>query len=264
MRVYQRCLTHARVAADDARGTAIIMKTLSRLATALFIFAVPLFLVTANVRFAASETRLHRWGFREYNVDQTTRMSFDELDRADEDIVRYFADDRSSLRVRVTVAGQETQLFTDEETLHMRDVKTLIRAVYRLNEASLAVIIAYVGAVVLWSRERSIRQLAKSSLIGLAVGVAFVAVVGGLAATGFDAAWTQFHELAFRNDAWQLDPDTDRLIQMFPEPFWQDMTFLVGGLTLVEALLVLAVAGSYLLRTRRPGPESGESYVFEG
>lgn len=237
------------------------MRTLPRLATVLFVLAVPVFLITANVRFVASDTAIHRWGFREYDVDQTTRMSFSELDRADEDIVRYFEDDRSSLRIQVDIDGQETALFTDEETLHMRDVKTLMKAVYRLNEVSLAVILAYIGAAVLWSRERGLRELAKHSLYGLAVGVVFVAVVGAFAVVGFDAAWEQFHEIAFRNDAWQLDPDTDRLIQMFPEPFWQDMTFLVGGLTLVEAVLVVAVAAGYLLRTR--GERWGEEEGYE-
>ena len=236
------------------------MKTASRLATTLFVLAVPLFLITANVRFVASDTLFHQWGFRQYDVDETTRMSFDELDRADEDIVRYFEDDRSSLRIQVDIDGQETPLFTEEETLHMRDVKTLMKAVYRLNEVSLALILTYVGAVVLWSRERSLRDLARQSLYGLAVGVVFVGVVGVFAVIGFEAAWETFHEIAFRNDAWQLDPDTDRLIQMFPEPFWQDMTFLVGGLTLLEAFAIVALSAGYLLRTRGERWSDQEGY----
>jgi integral membrane protein (TIGR01906 family) len=225
------------------------MKTLARI-----VVAVPVFLVTSNVRFVASDTWFHQNGFRTYNVDQTTGISLDELDAADEDLVRYFEDDRSTLRIQVDVDGQETQLFGEEETLHMRDVKTLMRAVYRLNEASLAIILAYVGGVVLWARERNARDLARYSLFGVGVGVLLVGFVGVFAVTGFDEAWTTFHEIAFRNDAWQLDPDTDRLIQMFPEPFWEDMTFLVGGLTLAEVLLVVSAASSYLVFAR---PRSG-------
>ena len=223
------------------------MKLLARLATALFIISVPVFLVTANVRFAAGDSWFTREGFRTYEVDQTTGLSFQDLDRAADDMVRYFEDDRSSLRTQVTIAGQETALFTEEETSHMRDVKGLIRVVFRLNEASLAVILAYIGAVVLWTRERTPRQLAKYTLAGVFVGFVLVAAIGAFAITGFDAAWTKFHEIAFQNENWRFDPDTDRLIQMFPEPFWQDMTYLVGGLTLFEVLAVVAVAVSYLL-----------------
>ena len=52
------------------------MKLLARLATALFIISVPVFLVTANVRFAAGDSWFTREGFRTYDVDETTGLSF--------------------------------------------------------------------------------------------------------------------------------------------------------------------------------------------
>ncbi len=236
------------------------MKLFATIATALFVLSVPIFLVTANVRFAAGDSWFTKEGFRTYHVDQTTGVSYEELDVAADDIVRYFEDDRSSLRIPVTINGRETSLFNEEEISHMRDVKNLMRAVYRLNEASLAIIIAYIGGVVLWTRERSPRQLAKYSLFGVGVGLVVVGVVGAFAATGFDEAWTKFHEIAFRNDLWRLDPRKDRLIQMFPEPFWQDMTFIVGGLTVIEVLAVVSASVSYLVFGRPSDAEASAAY----
>ena len=209
------------------------MKSLARLATVLYIVALPVFLVSANVRFVASDSWFSKDGFRRHRVEETTRVSLPQLDDAADDITRYFEDDRTVLRIPVTINGQETSLFNERETDHMRDVKTLMRAVFRLNEVSLAVILLYVGAVVLWARERTPRDLARYSLFGLALGLLVVGTVGAFAVTGFDAAWTKFHEIAFRNDLWVLDPARDRLIQMFPEPFWEEMTYLVGALTLI-------------------------------
>jgi hypothetical protein len=34
---------------------------------------------------------------------------------------------------------------------------------------------------------------------------------------------------------------------MFPEPFWEEMTYLVGILTVVEVLAVVVVAAGYLI-----------------
>ncbi|HNO66656.1 MAG TPA: TIGR01906 family membrane protein [Tepidiformaceae bacterium] len=223
------------------------MKSLARLATVLYIVALPVFLVSANVRFVASDSWFSKDGFRRHHVEETTRVSLPQLDDVADDITRYFEDDRTVLRIPVTINGQETSLFNERETDHMRDVKTLMRAVFRLNEVSLAVILLYVGAVVLWARERTPRDLARYSLFGLALGLLVVGTVGAFAVTGFDAAWTKFHEIAFRNDLWVLDPARDRLIQMFPEPFWEEMTYLVGALTLVEAVAVVSVASLYLL-----------------
>ncbi|MGE3075710.1 MAG: TIGR01906 family membrane protein [Dehalococcoidia bacterium] len=236
------------------------MKLFAPIATALFIISVPIFLVTTNVRFAAADSWFTKQGFRTYHVDQTTGVSYQELDRAADDIVRYFEDDRSSLRIQVTIDGKETSLFNEDEISHMRDVKNLIRVVYRLNEISLAVIIAYIGGVVLWTRERSPRQLAKYSLIGVAVGLVLVGAIGAFAATGFDQAWTRFHEIAFQNQNWRFNPSKDRLIQMFPEPFWEDMTFIVGGLTLIEVLAVVSVSVSYLVFGRRSDAEATVDY----
>jgi integral membrane protein (TIGR01906 family) len=74
--------------------------------------------------------------------------------------------------------------------------------------------------------------------------------------TGFEAAWDRFHRIAFRNDLWQLDPERDRLLQMFPEPFWEDMTYLLGIMTVAEALVILAISLGYLVKDRKPRPRS--------
>jgi len=67
---------------------------------------------------------------------------------------------------------------------------------------------------------------------------------------GFDSAWTQFHQLAFSNDFWQLNPRTDHLIQMFPEAFWQEVTTLIVMAILLEAFLIVGASVVYLLLTR--------------
>ncbi|MCZ2109166.1 MAG: TIGR01906 family membrane protein [Dehalococcoidia bacterium] len=228
------------------------MVILSRFAAACFVLALPVFLITSNVRFLASDTAFYRHGFREYHADRATGVPMADLDRAAGEIVDYFEDDSATLRIIVTADGQESSLFNTRETEHMKDVKSLIRVVYRSNEISLVVVLAYIAAVVLWARERSVRALAVLSLAGVGTGLAVVAVIGVFALTGFDAAWTRFHELVFSNDLWRLDPATDHLIQMFPEGFWQEATFIVGGLTLAEAAVIVIVSLGYLVVSRRP------------
>lgn len=231
---------------------------LARLAARLaFIVALPLFLVTANIRWLAGDVAFYERGFREYDADQTTGIALAELDRAARQIVAYFENDAGDLRIIVSEDNREASLFNEEETAHMRDVKTLMRGLFRLNEIALAVVIAYVAGVVLWARERSLRGLAWDALSGVALGFLVVSAVGALALTGFDEAWTRFHEIAFTNDFWQLDPDTDHLIQMFPEPFWEEATLFVAVLTLAEVFLVVMLCAVYLLVSRRRVPAPG-------
>jgi integral membrane protein (TIGR01906 family) len=227
-----------------------LVRTVQVLAAAAYMAALPLLIVTAPVRWLASDVAVYERGFRAHDSAARTELPLAELDRAARDIIDYFENDARDLRIVVTVNGVEEALFNDREVAHMRDVKQLMRALYRVNEVALVVVLGYIALAVVWAGERSVRGLAKLSLGGLAAGSVVIGSIAVFALTGFDQAWTTFHEVVFRNDLWRLDPDTDRLIQMFPEAFWQETTYLAGGLMAVEALAVLALCAGYLARTR--------------
>ncbi len=223
----------------------------TRLAAVAFVIALPVLLITSNVRFLLSDVRISHDALRDHDAAGTTGIPLAELDRAAGEIIDYFENDAETLRIVVSRNGQEEPLFSEREIQHMADVKTLVRAVYRVNEVTLAIVLGYIACAVLWARERSIRGLAKLSVAGVAAGFASLAVVGAFALTGFDQTWNRFHRIAFSNDLWQLDPDTDRLIQMYPEPFWESATYLAGVMTLAEAAIIVIAATAYLLLARR-------------
>ncbi|HWO94626.1 MAG TPA: TIGR01906 family membrane protein, partial [Dehalococcoidia bacterium] len=206
-----------------------------RAASALFVVALPILLITTNVRFAGTETRLWEWGFDRYDAEGTTGIDRPELDRAADQIAAYFTNDEPYLRIKVEDDGRLQPLFNQRETAHMADVKDLFGLTFAVQAVALAYVLSYVVGVFVWEQASPLGVLARQVLLSLAVLAGAVIVIGGIALVGFDAAWEQFHIIGFDNDLWQLDPDTDHLIQMFPEDFFFDMTLLVGGLTLLEA-----------------------------
>lgn len=234
------------------------MRYVGMVATVGFVLALPILLFTTNIRFLASDSGYLESGIRRHDAAESTGIALGELDYAVGAIVRYFEDDAETLRLLVFADGEEAALFSAEETIHMQDVKGLMRTIFRANEVSLGFVLAYVAGTVLWSGERSARGLAKETLAAVGVGAALGLAVGILAIVGFDSAWERMHEIIFTNDFWLLDPTTDRLIQMFPETFWQEATFIVVGLALGEAVVLIAVAGAYLWFTRPPRPETDE------
>ncbi len=239
-----------------------------RLATILFIVMLPVLLVTSNIRYLLGDVAFYKYGFREYDAEQVTEVPLYELDRAAAEMVSYFENDANELRIVVSERDREVALFNQQEVTHMRDVKALVQLMFRLNEVALAYVMLYVAAVILWAREKPLRSLAFESLMGIGVGIAVLVGVGVFALTGFDAFWTKFHEIAFSNDLWLLDPDTDRLIQMFPEPFWQQAVYLLGAMTLVEVAAITLVSLGYLVFTRRalpppPAPRRPERPIRE-
>ncbi|MFN0146120.1 MAG: TIGR01906 family membrane protein [Dehalococcoidia bacterium] len=236
------------------------MRWFARAATAFYVIALPLLLITTNVRFLAGEVRLYERGFREYDAAERTGLALPELDRAAREVIDYFENDSATLRILVTRDGEEISLYNARETAHMKDVKALIRAVFRLNEISLAYVLTYIAAVFLWAGAGSSRRLAVETLGGIGVGVLVVGVVGAFAITGFDAAWSQFHELFFSSGSWTFNPATDRLIQMFPEPFWQEETYILAALTVAEAVVLAVASVSLLVFARgKGGPSAGDA-----
>ena len=234
------------------------MRILPAIASVGFVLDVPILLFTTNIRFLASDTGYLEGGLRRHDAAENTGIALNELDYAVGAIVRYFEDDADTLRILVFTGGQETALFSEDETLHMEDVKGLMRAIFRANEVALGFVLAYVAATVLWAGERSGRTLAKETLAAVGAGALVGVAVGIVALVGFDGAWNQLHEILFTNDLWLLDPRTDRLIQMFPETFWAEATFIVVGMALAEAVVLVGAAGGYLWFTRPPRAEQDE------
>lgn len=215
----------------------------------LFILAIPVALITTNIRVAVSEQRVYDYAVQTYGAAVVSGIPEDELLRANGEIRDYLTSDGAgalSIKVRNT-RGVNGPLFTARETAHMADVRDLVQVMFAVQILSVAALLLLaVVMLVLWPA----RALAMATLCGALLTAAILGGAGLVAASGFDSAWTQFHELAFSNDFWELDPDTDHLIQMFPEAFWQKITTLIVTATLLEAVLMVGLSGSYLLLTR--------------
>lgn len=219
----------------------------------LFIISIPVALITTNIRVAVSEKSVYDYSVRTFDAEEASGIPEAELIRANGEIHDYVTGGDGPLAITVTnVAGERESLFNVQETAHMADVRDLVGAMFVVQVISVALVLALaVVMVVLWPP----RALAAAALSGAVLTGVVLGTVGLLAVTGFDAAWAQFHGIAFTNDFWRLDPDTDHLIQMFPESFWFRATLALGVVTLLEAFLIAAAASAYLILSK-PVPET--------
>ena len=219
------------------------------LTIALFILAIPVALITTNIRIAVSEQRVYDYSVRTYGAAAASGIPEAELLRANGEINRYLtSEDPGPLAIEVSNSrGVSGPLFSAKETAHMGDVRNLVQLLFQAQIIAVAAVLTLaVIMLVIWPP----RALAMAALCGALLTGGILGAAGVVAASGFDSVWSEFHVLAFSNDFWQLDPDTDHLIQMFPETFWQEITTLIVVATLLEALLLLGTAAAYLLLSR--------------
>ena len=227
-------------------GTSIGPKIAARLAFALGVFAVPLFLVTATVTWAVNDLRLYKYGFDKYDVALVTGIEREGLVAAARQIRGYFNSPGQPLKIRATAFGEERELFNDREVVHMADVKRLIWGVYGVGAGAVAYLLGLAGVGFFLRRRAFAPVLSRCLLWGSGLTLVLVVVVGLIAVVGFDSLFLFFHRVSFSNDFWMLDPRRDYLVMMFPNGFWFDATLFVALATVVEALVFGGATGGFL------------------
>jgi integral membrane protein (TIGR01906 family) len=225
----------------------LALRFIRQIAALLFIVALPVAIVTTNVRVAMNEPRVYNYAIDHYDAVETTGIPRAELVRASGELRSYFNNEEDRLFVRVVDEGQSIALFNEREVAHLSDVKTLVQAVFRVQEGAIVFVIAYVVMVFLWAREGNLRRLAREMLVSGGAALAVLAAFGAIVLMGFETAFDRFHVIAFTNGNWKFDPRSDHLIQMFPEAFWEDVTLWVSLATLAE-LALLSAAAAVVLR----------------
>jgi integral membrane protein (TIGR01906 family) len=155
-----------------------------------------------------------------------------------------------------------TPFYDPAEAAHMRDVRLVL--------LGFLVVAGLSGLLVLLAVARSGRQPVTWRAIGRggAVLAGVIAVAGLFSLVAFDRAFELFHQVLFPGGNWTFDPSRERLVQLYPLPFWQ-LTSAVFGVLAIGAGLVVwrlgrgrarRVAGAQQLASRsarRVGNETG-------
>ncbi len=212
------------------------------LATAALILAMPVFLVATNVRLAFNSVQLYTYGFERYDVTRTTGLNEAQLKSVATEFRDYFNTRDEFLDIRVVLDGEERPLFNQNELLHMRDVKGLVRGVYSVQLITGLYMLVYMAVVLAASRGRGLRRLSGRVLAGSVFTIGLVAAIGVASLVGFDYLFYQFHVISFSNDLWLLDPRDNYLTRLFTEGFFLEATIFVAAGVILQALLLGALA----------------------
>jgi integral membrane protein (TIGR01906 family) len=218
------------------------------LVSVAFVLLLPLLIIGTSLRGLVTDRDFMLRGFRDYNVAATTGLDDPQLQRIADAFVAYFQAPPGQLQMQVTAFGQSRLLFNDREVAHMEDVQALIQFFLRMQLVAAAVVL--LRLVVALVVDRGVVNLGRDMLLSTALMVAVILLVAVASAIDFDALWTRFHQIAFRNDLWLLDPTRDYLIMLFPEPFWFAATIRMATSVALQTLLVAVVGAGMFLSPR--------------
>jgi integral membrane protein (TIGR01906 family) len=220
-----------------------------------FVLLLPLLIIGTSLRGLVTDRDFMLRGFEDNNVATTTGLDDAQLGRIADAFVAYFQAPRGQIQMQVTAFGQPRPLFNDREVAHMEDVQALIQFFLRMQLIAAAVVVVRLAFAIIV--DRSAVPLGRDMLWSTGLMVALVILVGVLSLLDFDALWTRFHQIAFRNDLWQLDPKSDYLIMLFPEPFWFAATIRMATSVALQTALVALLGVGFVLSPRWFGSRSG-------
>ena len=218
-------------------------KIIQILSSLFYIILLPIFFISVNVIYVTNSDWLYSYGWNRNQIENSTGLSIDQLNSGSDQIKSYFNNDEEYLNLIIIEDGIKYSLYNEKEILHMKDVKHLIKLTQNTIIFSGLFILAYYLVTIFTAKSlrKSIEQIRRSSKISAYSTVGFLAFFGLLASINFTWLFRQFHFISFSNDLWQLNPNTDYLIAMFPQRFFLETTIFIGVLTIIEFIIYMIV-----------------------
>lgn len=183
--------------------------------------------------------------YRKYQVAEEVSMEMDDLLYVTDEMMSYLRGNRDNLHVETIIDGESREFFNDKEIAHMEDVRGLFLAAIKLRTVCLiTAVFCVILLLLLKARLRLV--LPRMICIGTGLFLALSAVLFLIISSDFTKYFVMFHEIFFNNNLWILDPNTDLLINIVPEPFFMDTAARIGITFGLSVLALFSACFVYL------------------
>ena len=137
----------------------------------------------------------------------------------------------------------ETGFFNEKEKMQLEDVRILIR-----NALIMFYLFLILFIILIYLNKKNLEKpFLYSGIILLILPLVFYLI-------NFSNFFLKFHETLFSNNLWLLNPETDNLINMFPENFFKDFVITVFIRSMFVGVLLILI--SLILRKKLITPSS--------
>ena len=121
--------------------------------------------------------------------------------------------------------------FNEKEKQHLEDVQQLI-----FKGSIMLIMITLLLPLVIYNSRKDF----KSCIFWAGVILLIVPLL--LFLFPFPSLFLGFHKIFFTNDLWLLNPETDKLISLFPEQFFRDTFLLIGRNIFLSGVMLMTIS----------------------
>ena len=195
--------------------------------------------LTASVYLLGTGNMTMRSLMKHYAPSEATRLPTEEYAPVVEMITGYLKGGNDAFQHVFTVDGVEYAAFNQKEQQHMADVQDLFRLCKAIAFACLGGFVITMMFLHNGETDCTHWRTFRRTLIAILAAVTIIIIA---ACIDFNSLFILFHHIAFTNDLWLLNPQTDLLIRLMPTQFFISYAAIIGGLWLIGMAGLLAYA----------------------
>lgn len=202
------------------------IKIVAILAMLLFIFV--LLITSFEVAIYGDKNyQFYEKEYEKYDVLKDLDMEMKEVMKVTSYMMDYLRGREQELSIETKVEGVEQDFFNEQDRLHMADVQNLFLKGLLFRNVAVGLCILLL-LFLLYKKAKLRTLLPKAFGISFLIIVIISGIIGSLFYHDFTKYFTIFHEIFFTNDLWLFDYDTDYMIRMLPEGFFNDFLVRIG------------------------------------
>jgi len=199
----------------------------------ILILLIPIIIILTNFSLLAFNQDYYEEQYTKNGI--YNKIPKEQVDEATRQLISY-------LRNGNEIRGD---YFNEKEKQHLRDVRQIIKTLI----IALYISILFAAIIIIAGLIKDKKALGMALIAGGLLTTLLIVALFFLL-TNFENTFIKFHEILFNNNLWMLNPETDKLIVMFPENFFYDITKSIAIRSLITAITT-TLLGVFLFYYKR-------------
>jgi integral membrane protein (TIGR01906 family) len=195
-------------------------KGFNKFVTIILSIALTLFLISITVKATLAFRQLYSYDLDHLNIAKDYGMAKEEIMKNYNILIDY------TQKKSIAKLYMPSFPMSRQGEIHFTEVKALFM---KFNTLMYITGIASILGIILMIKEKSYKYLKYSSTLLLALPI----ILAIPFAINFDASFTIFHKMFFKNNYWEFDPVKDPIINVLPQEFFFHCAVMI--------LLILAI-----------------------
>ena len=208
--------------------------------------------ISANIYLSFTTSWIYNYQLSKYETSKifhpeiNNPLSLESLQLITLEIKQYFINGDNLNPKIITNEKKEIPAFNTRELIHMKDVHAIVMGVKNTAIISFSIFFVIFLYFIIRKRLKGLLYILKILEKSTLLGILFIIITGIIILLFFESLFLLFHKISFTNDYWQLNPEKDFLIVLFPFDFWVNATIFIVVASII--LILLSFGISFCLR----------------